>query len=632
MKRIGRLLHYMRPYTVYVAVSVLLMALVGALAAFRVLLIKPILDNVLSAKSSPDRVLVFPLAGTKHSINLQAWLPHYVRFHEAWTVVAVALVGSAIVKSICDYLGTLLTNKAGFGMITDLRNNLYDSLLKRSAAFFQRHSTGMLVSTLINDIERVQTAMSTVLSDFLQQVFTLLFMIGAVVMVGGRMAWVLLLFVPVIISSARRIGRSVRRTTRRGQDKLAEIQTIVHETVTGNAIVKAFGMELWEMGRFRRAADRLLHANMRSVAVQSISSPLMDALGAVAIALLLLVGRNSIVHGAWTSGRFIAFLAAVIMLYDPVRKMPVYYNSFQQAVGASEEIFKFLDAQDEVVERKSALKLKAFTDSVEFRDVHFSYRTESDRRESSDAERHEALRGVSMTVKRGEVVALVGPSGAGKSTLMNLLPRFYDVSTGAILIDGHDVRDLTISSLRKQIGKVTQETVLFNDTVRNNIAYGRPDVPMDRIEAAAKAARAHEFIMRMPDGYDTHIGERGARLSGGERQRLAIARALLKDAPILVLDEATSALDTESEAMVQAALATLMQDRTVLVIAHRLSTVRRADRIAVMEHGRITELGTHEELLASGRTYSRLYQLQFGEDESLTTAAQVGAVAVEGTA
>jgi subfamily B ATP-binding cassette protein MsbA len=237
-----------------------------------------------------------------------------------------------------------------------------------------------------------------------------------------------------------------------------------------------------------------------------------------------------------------------------------------------------------------------------------------------------------MTVKRGEVVALVGPSGAGKSTLMNLLPRFYDVSTGAILIDGHDVRDLTISSLRKQIGKVTQETVLFNDTVRNNIAYGRPDVPMDRIEAAAKAARAHEFIMRMPDGYDTHIGERGARLSGGERQRLAIARALLKDAPILVLDEATSALDTESEAMVQAALATLMQDRTVLVIAHRLSTVRRADRIAVMEHGRITELGTHEELLASGGTYSRLYQLQFGEDESLITAAQVGAVAVEGTA
>jgi len=622
MRRILRLLHYMRPYTVHVVVSVLLMAVVGAMAAFRVVLIKPILDNVLNAGSSPAQVLVLPIAGTKHSINLQGWLPHY--FHNAWTVVAVALVGSAIVKSICDYLGTLLTNKAGFGMITDLRNDLYDTLLKRSTAFFQRHSTGMLVSTLINDIERIQSAMSTVLSDFLQQIFTLLFMIAVVIVVGGKMAWVLLLFVPVIISSARRIGRSVRRTTRRGQDELAEIQTIVHETVTGNTIVKAFGMELWEMGRFRRAADRLLHANMRSVAVQSISSPLMDALGAVAIALLLFFGRNRIVHGSWTSGMFIAFLAAVIMLYDPVRKLPVYYNSFQQAAGASEEIFKFLDAQDEVVEHKGAVKLRSFSDSIEFKDVHFSY--------DQEGEPKEALRGVSLKVKRGEVVALVGPSGAGKSTLMNLLPRFYDVSAGAILIDGHDVRDLTIASVRKQIGKVTQETVLFNDTVRNNIAYGQPDVPMEKIEAAAKAARAHDFITRMPEGYNTQIGERGARLSGGERQRLAIARALLKDAPILVLDEATSALDTESEAQVQAALATLMHDRTVLVIAHRLSTVRSADRIAVVEHGRITELGSHEELLARGGMYSRLYQLQFGEDEALVPAGDLGAASVEGTA
>jgi ATP-binding cassette, subfamily B, bacterial MsbA len=322
-------------------------------------------------------------------------------------------------------------------------------------------------------------------------------------------------------------------------------------------------------------------------------------------------------------------LAAVIMLYDPVRKMPVYYNSFQQATGASEEIFKFLDEQDEVVERKGAVKLKGFTDSIEFRDVHFSYDKEG--QTVDGLERHEALRGVSLTVKRGEVVALVGPSGAGKSTLMNLLPRFYDVSGGTILIDGHDVRDLTIASLRKQIGKVTQETVLFNDTVRNNIAYGQPDVPMERIEAAAKAARAHDFIKRLPEGYDTQIGERGTRLSGGERQRLAIARALVKDAPILVLDEATSSLDTESEAQVQAALATLMSERTVLVIAHRLSTVRRADRIAVMEHGRITDMGTHEELLTRGGTYSRLYQLQFGEDEVLVTAGELGAHGVEGT-
>ena len=622
MKRIGRLLGYLQPYALISALSVVLAAIVGAMQAFRVLLIKPIIDNVLSASDSSDKLVLFTIPHTQHHVDLRTFVPHH--FHNAWTVVAVALVGSAIIKSICDYAGTLLTNKAGFGMITDLRNELYDSVLRRSTAFYQRHSTGMLISTLINDIERVQNAMSTVLADFLQQIFTLLFMIVAVIIVGGWWAWVLLLFVPVIIGSARRIGRGVRKTTRKGQDKLAEIQSIAHETITGNSIVKAFGMELWEMTRFRKAADRLLTANMRTVAVQSISSPLMDWLGAVAIAGLLFFGRDRILHGNWTPGIFVAFLAAVILLYDPVRKLPVYYNSFQQAVGASQEVFRFIDAQDEVHERKGAVKLKGFQDAVEFRDVHFKY--------ESEGESHEALRGVSMTIRRGEVVALVGPSGAGKSTLMNLLPRFYDVTEGAICIDGHDVRELTIASLRKQIGKVTQETVLFNDTVRNNIAYGRPDVPMEKIEAAAKAARAHDFIVRMPEGYDTQIGERGARLSGGERQRLAIARALVKDAPILVLDEATSSLDTESEAHVQAALATLMRDRTVLVIAHRLSTVRRADRIAVMEQGQITELGTHEELLERGGTYSRLYQLQFGADEAMVPADAMTAVDVEGIA
>jgi subfamily B ATP-binding cassette protein MsbA len=604
MKRILRLVLYMRPYAVFWAFSALLMAVVGALAAFRILLIKPILDNVLSAAASPDKVLVFVNPYTHRQIDLQWMMPRH--FHNAWTVVAAALVGSAIVKNLCDYLGTLLANKAGFGMITDIRNDLYDSLLRRSTAFFQRHTSGTLISTLINDVERVQTAMSTVMSDFLQQFFTLIFMVGVVIHEGGRLGWVLLIFVPVIILSTRRVGRSVRHTTRRGQDKLAEIQNIVQETITGNGIVKAFGMELWEMNRFRKAADKLLTANMRSVAVQSISSPLMDALGAVAIALLLLVGRGRILHGD-TAGTFITFLAAVIVLYDPVRKMPTYYNSFQQAVGASQDIFRFIDENDEVVEKRKAIALKQFAGLIEFRDVRFGY--------NRDGETKEVLHGVSLTLRRGEVIALVGPSGAGKSTLVNLLPRFFDVTGGAILLDGKDVRDLTLASLRKQIGKVTQETVLFNDTVRNNIAYGRPDVAMAKIEDAAKAALAHDFILRLPQGYNTMIGERGTRLSGGERQRLAIARALLKNAPILILDEATSSLDTESEAAVQAALANLMEGRTVLVIAHRLSTVRRADRIAVLEDGRITQMGSHDELLAQGGTYSRLYHLQFGESD-----------------
>lgn len=617
-----RLLLYLRPYGAPWLVSVVLMAVVGAMATFRTLLVKPIFDNVLNGNMSPDIVLMFRVPNTNFAVNLQRLVPHH--FHNAWVVVAIALIGSAVIKSICDYLGTLLASHTGFGMVTDIRNDLYRSVLERSTAFYQRHATGTLVSTLVNDVDKVQAALSSVMSDFLQQFFTLLFTVAGVILLGGKLAWVLLLFVPVIVLSFKRIGRDVRRTTRRGQDKMAEIQNILHETITGVGIVKAFGMERWEMNRFRGAADRLRVANMRSVRVQSISSPLMDFFGAVAIALLLYLGRGRILAHQMTPGSFVAFIIATFTLYDPARKMAGFYNSFQQAVGASDEIFRFIDALDEVPEKKRALVLKGFESRIDFADVNFHYEREG---HATDV-----LKGVFLSIKRGEVVALVGPSGAGKSTLVNLLPRFFDVTGGHILIDGHDVRDLTLQSLRKQIGKVTQETVLFNDTVRNNIAYGQPHVPMERVEAAARAAYAHDFIQGLPQGYDTVVGERGARLSGGERQRLAIARALLKNAPILVLDEATSALDTESEAAVQAALSNLMVDRTVLVIAHRLSTVRRADKIAVMEAGRITEMGSHEDLLELKGTYCRLYNLQFGEAPSVEEQTEAVLAGVEGTA
>src|SRR5450432_810015 len=613
MRQLTRLIRYVIPYWWQLLSSVILMAAVGLLEAFRILLLKPILDRVLNPSSGSDDIQLLTIPWTNHVIYLQRFVPS--RFHNAWTVVAYALVASTLLKGIFDYIGTYLVNYAGFGMMTDLRNALYNSILRRSAAFFQKHTTGTLVSTIINDIERVQYAMSSVLAEFLQQFFTFLFTSVAVIALGGKLAWVLVLFIPVIIFSSRKIGRQVRHTTRSGQDKLADIQNVLQETITGNRIVKAFSMEPWEIARFRKATQRFFSANMRSVAAAAISSPLMDIFGAIAIALLLLLGRGQVSHGVMTLGTFVAFIASVFSLYNPVRKFALFNNNFQQALGASSEIFKFMDTEDEIREKPDAKPIPPFSRGVRFENVCFSYENDGD-------EAREILTNINLEVKAGEILAIVGSSGAGKSTLVHLIPRFFDVTSGSILIDGRDVRDTTLASLRAQIGVVTQETVLFNDTLRNNIAYGQPSVSQKQVEAAARAALAHDFITELPAGYDTMIGERGVRLSGGERQRIAIARALLKNAPILILDEATSALDSESEALVQSALQNLMSGRTVFVIAHRLSTVRRADRIVVIENGTIADIGPHEELMQKPGTYRRLYDLQFAEVEAPRVGAQ----------
>lgn len=614
MRQLLRLVRYVAPYWLQFIASVVLMAVVGLLDAFRVLLIGPIFDRVLNPASNSQNIALFRFPGSEHVVYLQQLVPE--RFTNAWTIVAFSLVAATILKGIFDYLGTYLVNYAGFGMITDLRNELYNAILRRSVAFFHKTSTGTVLSTIINDVERVQYAMSSVLSEFLQQFFTLLFTAFVVVLLGGKMAWVLVIFIPFIVASATKIGRQVRHTTRGGQDKLADIQNILHETITGVRIVKAFGMELWEILRFRGAAKKLFKANLKSVRAAAISSPLMDVFGAIAIAMLLLLGRDNIKNHVFTAGSFLAFIVAVFKLYDPVRKFALFNNNFQQALGASASIFSFMDAKDDVREKPGAVLLSPFNSQICFDNVTFSYATE-------EGECREILHDIDLTVRRGEVVAIVGSSGAGKSTLVHLIPRFFDVSAGRLTIDGHDVRDVTVSSLRAQIGIVTQETILFNDTVRNNIAYGQPNVAQDLVEDAARAALAHDFIMRLPNGYDTVIGERGLRLSGGERQRIAIARAILKNAPILILDEATSALDSESEALVQSALQNLMQGRTVFVIAHRLSTVRHATRIIVLEGGRIADAGSHEDLMSRLGTYRRLYELQFSDFEGARNGATV---------
>ena len=610
MKRFFRLVRYGLPYWLEWLPGVALLAAVGLLDNFRLLLFAPIFDDVLHPGGA---VATSVEVGSKAAwyFRFKAEVFAYLHLHNDWAVVAFALIASTVLKGLCDYTGTYLVNYAGLGLITDLRNDLYETTLRRSTSFFHKHPTGTILSTLINDVDRVQTAVSTVIGDFLQQLFTFMGGVAVVIYYGGHLSLALILFVPVVIVSARKIGREVRTRTRSGQDKLAEIQNILHETVTGNRIVKAFNTELWEVLRFRNAARRLFRANLRSVRIQSISSPLMDTIGAVAIALLLWIGRNEIKSGYMTIGIFATFILALFKLYDPVRRFAGFYNSFQQAMGASASIFGFFETKDDVKERAYATNLKGFKQSIQFENVEFFYSTEKGE--------GQILHHVDLNVHAGEVMALVGPSGAGKSTLVNLIPRFYDVTSGRILIDGKDVRELTLASLRRQIAQVTQETILFNDTVRNNIAYGQPDVKSAVVEQAARNALAHEFILKMPQGYDTVIGEKGVRLSGGEKQRIAIARALLKNAPILILDEATSALDAESESLVQEALANLMKGRTVVVIAHRLGTIRRANRIAVLEDGRITAIGPHDELLMKSPTYQRLYQLQFMESPDAQT-------------
>jgi subfamily B ATP-binding cassette protein MsbA len=565
-----RLFGYARPYRGRFAAAFAAMLVYAAATAAVAALIQPVIDQVLPTGA-----------------GLSRW--------------CAALLIVYVVKGLGAYASSFLMTDIGQRVVRDLRDQLFRHILDQSATFFSRHTSGQLMSRITNDVNQVQQAVSETVGDLLREGLSLVGLAIYLFYQDARLALVAVTGAPLVVYPLVRFGKRIRSTTRRSQEQLEELSHVTAEAFTGHRIVKAFGAEAHEESRFKRASQRLYRTNLKVTSALAILPPLMELLGGLAIVGLIWYGSHQIAEGEVSPGDFAAFVAAAFMMYAPIKKLSRVNATLQQAMAASERIFEILDTHSEVPERPGAQVLPRLRQAIEFRNVSFSY----------DGVSKTILRDVSFTVRTGQAVAIVGLSGAGKTTLVNLIPRFYDVSGGQILIDGVDIREATLASLRAQISVVTQDTVLFDDAIYSNITYGSPGVSRDDVEAAARAAHAHEFIVTLPDRYETRIGERGQKLSGGQRQRIAIARALLRNSPILILDEATSSLDAESELLVQDALHNLMRNRTSFVIAHRLSTVRRADAIVVLERGRVAELGRHDELLArTGGVYAKLYALQ----------------------
>lgn len=567
----ARLWPYMRPYLGWLLVGSVLALLVSAMDGAIAWLVKPAMDDIFIRR---DMVML--------------------------KLLPFALLGVYIAKGIGRYLQSYLMAAVGERVITTLRRNLYTHIQGMSLSYFSDLHSAELMSRVIVDVGRLARLSSQVLVMAIRQVGTIVALLTVMFIREWILALVALVAFPFVAVLVRLIGRKLYKINKRAQEKIAELNVILHESFAGTKIVKAFGREAHEQERFDRVNRRLLDLSLKNVRADEITEPLMEILGAFGIMGALWYGGYQVIQGHMTPGTFFSFTAAVVMLYGPVRHLSRIVNTIQQSTASVERVFEVLDTPPTIVDRPEAIRLPEFRDRVEFDRVSFQYPDAAEL----------VLKDISLTVRHGELIAFVGLSGAGKSTLMDLLPRFHDVTGGRIAVDGHDLRDLTLASLRDQIGVVTQGTFLFNDSIFYNIAYGKPGATFDEVVRAATLAHCHDFILATPNGYDTQVGERGVKLSGGQRQRLAIARAFLKDPSILILDEATSDLDAESEFVVQQALTDLMKGRTVLVIAHRLSTIRNADRIYVIHDGQIAEVGRHEELLARDGIYQRLYGLQ----------------------
>ena len=573
-----RLLQCLRPYWGRLVAAAICSGLVAAFTGAYAWLVRPALDEV------------------------------FIKRNETWLILLpVALIAVSALKGVASYGQTYLMVYVGTRVVTDIRQRLFSHLMRLPIGFHLKNPSSRMMSRVINDVNWIQNAVAGVLKDLFQQSLTFLVLLGVVLYQNWWLTLLSIVVIPLSVYPMVRFGARLRRLATTGQERTADMSTALQETLTGIRIVKGFTREATEDRRFARVNEAYFHTWMKSTQVSAITSPVLETVGILGVAGIIWYGGWQVMHGTMTPGTFFSFLTAVFLMYNPVKRLASANNSIQQALSAAERVFAVLDVPTEAAQDTGIRNLDVVRSAIELRDVSFRY-------EGVEAW---ALRSISLTVIAGEVLALVGSSGAGKTTLVNLIPRFYDPTQGAILIDGVDLREIRLAALRRQIGIVSQETLLFDDTVRHNVAYGKDDVTDEAIIEAARAAFAHDFIMRMPNGYDTLIGENGVKLSGGERQRLAIARALLRNPPILILDEATSSLDTESERMVQMALANLMKGRTTFVIAHRLSTVQRASRIVVLAGGRIVEIGRHEDLLAGAGTYQRLYQMQFqngGED------------------